>query len=325
MGGYIQLKNKFHNKLFIMTDRREFIRLITLAGMAAGMGLDPLKLMADDAMVKLSILHTNDTHSQIEPFALTDGKFPGMGGFSRRAAIIKKIRKQESNVLLFDAGDVFTGSPYFNVFKGELEYRLMSEMGYDGGTIGNHEFDNGLEELSRQTIHARFPLISSNYDFSGTPMEGKTLSYNIYNVKGITIGVYGLGPKLEGLVDKKLFGSAKWNNPIATASEIEEKLKKNCCDFIICLSHLGFGEKDYDFNDQVLARNTRHTNLIIGGHSHTFLDNAIREKNRIKKQVDIVQVGWAGLKLGKYDVFFNHKKELVACHSDTIKIFKNQV
>lgn len=308
-----------------MTDRREFIRLITFAGLAAGVGLDPMKLMADDTMVKLSILHTNDTHSQIEPFPLSDKKYPGMGGFSRRAAIIKKIRRQESNVLLFDAGDVFTGSPYFNVFKGELEYRLMTEMGYNGGTIGNHEFDNGLEELSRQKCHAGFPLISSNYDFTGTPMEGKSLPYNIYAVKGLKIGVYGLGPKLEGLVDKKLYRSTIWNNPITTAAEIEKKLKKKCCDFILCLSHLGFGDKDYDFSDQLLARNTSHTNLIIGGHSHTFLDNAVREKNRMNKQVDIVQVGWAGLKLGKYDVFFNHKKELVACHSDTIKIFKNQV
>ena len=309
-----------------MTDRRDFIKLITLGGLAAGAGISPFSIFAGGRLNKITILHTNDTHSQIEPLPATDTKFPGMGGFSRRAAMIKKIRVQEENVLLFDAGDVFTGSPFFNFFKGELEYKLMSEMGYNAGTIGNHEFDNGLDELAKQSVNARFSLISSNYDFTGTAMNGKTEKYKIIDVNGIKTGIYGLGPQLEGLVDKKLYVSTVYTDPIETARKMETILKHDHhCDYIICLSHIGYDEKTYQPSDVLLSQNTSFTQLIIGGHSHTFLDKADTRKNKKNKAVDIVQVGWGGLKLGRYDIIFNENKKIIFCQSNTLKIFKNQV
>jgi len=309
-----------------MINRRDFIRSLAICGVAAGASFRPLKLLADNKLIKITILHTNDTHSQIDPLPDTDSKFPGMGGFSRRVSMIKKIRTQEENVLLFDAGDVFTGSPFFNFYKGELEYKLMTEMGYNAGTIGNHEFDNGLDELAKQVSKAGFSIVTSNYDFSATPMNGKTEKYKIIRVNGIKLGIYGLGPELEGLVDKKQYAGTIYSDPIEAARKMEKMLKHDHhCDYIICLSHIGYDEKIYHPNDVMLAQNTSFTQLIIGGHSHTFLDKADSRKNMHDKQTDIVQVGWGGIKLGRYDVYFNEKKQIVSCSSVNIKIFKNQV
>ena len=154
--------------------RRDFISRV--AGGAAALGLSsvPFDILARNEIIKLTILHTNDVHSHIDPFPMNDPKYPGMGGVAQRAAIIDKIRAEEKNVLLLDSGDIFQGTPYFNLYGGELEMKLMSKMQYDASTVGNHDFDNGLDGLAKQLPHASFPFLCSNYDFTGMipPLSG---------------------------------------------------------------------------------------------------------------------------------------------------------
>ena len=220
-----------------MKNRRKFIKR-SLLGFTA-LGLTPTKLFSNTNKIKkLTILHTNDTHSHIEPFK--SGKYKGMGGMGPKATIIKKIRDEGNPVLLLDAGDIFQGTPYFNIYGGEVELKLMSQMGYDA-TIGNHDFDNGIDGLVKQLNHLKFPFIISNYDFTNTSMEGKYLKYKVFNKSGIKIGVFGIGIKLEGLVPKSLYQNTLYEDPIEKSNYYSDYLKnKLSCDLVICLSHLGF-------------------------------------------------------------------------------------
>ena len=175
-------------------DRRTFIRNTTYSGLLLSTGAYPL--IASDKepeITRLTILHTNDVHSRIEPFPMDGSKNEGLGGVAKRATLIKKVREEQENVLLLDAGDMFQGTPYFNFFGGEVEIKLMSELGYDAGTIGNHDFDGGIDGLNRQLVHANFPLIVSNYNFDNTVLKGKTQAYKIFHKGGLKIGVFGLG------------------------------------------------------------------------------------------------------------------------------------
>lgn len=272
----------------------------------------PLRALAEKEIVKITILHTNDVHSRIEPFPLNDPKFPGMGGTARRAEIIRQIRETEENVLLFDAGDIFQGTPYFNFYKGEPELKIMSQMKYDAATIGNHDFDNGIEGLHSQLHNASFPFIISNYDFSDTVMNGKTITHKIFERNGIKIGVFGLGIELRGLVPKQLYKNTIYLDPVSKANEMSSFLKNEMkCNLIICLSHLGYKYENKKVSDVVLAENTENIDLFIGGHTHTFLDKPIVALNKSGKQVLINQVGWAGINLGKIDFYFqkNTKKK----------------
>jgi len=258
----------------------------------------------------ITILHTNDVHSHITPFENNHSEYPNQGGFSRRSTIIDEIRKNNANTLLFDAGDVFQGTPYFNLFEGELEFKLMSILKYDAMTIGNHDFDNGISGLKKQIYHANFDFICSNYDFSDTILEGKTSKYKIYKKSNVKIGVFGLGIKLAGLVSKNLFKETKYLDPLEMAQEMSNKLKKNeKCDLVICLSHLGYKYKDENkICDYIIAKNTQDIDLIIGGHTHTFMKKPEVVMNKIGKQVLINQVGCFGLYLGKVDFeFYNNK------------------
>lgn len=300
-----------------MSNRREFIR--TLMGSAAFLGLasTPLELFAKHEIIKLTILHTNDVHSRIDPFPKNDPKYPGMGGAARRATLIKQIRAKESNVLLFDAGDIFQGTPYFNLYGGELEFKLMSEMGYDAATIGNHDFDNGIEGLAKQLPHANFPFLNLNYNFSDTPMADSVLPYKIFQKAGLTIGVIGIGIELAGLVDPKLYGNTIYSNPLQMADDTALMLKKNLkCDMVICLSHLGYKYSEKKISDEVLAQESSYIDLIIGGHTHTFLDEPVRYKNKSNKEILVAQVGWAGIRLGRVDYYFDvrsRKNEALGC------------
>lgn len=302
---------------FEMSNRRDFIR--TLMGSAAFIGLasTPLDLFAKHEIIKLTILHTNDVHSRIDPFPKNDPKYPGMGGVARRASLIKQIRAKEANVLLLDAGDIFQGTPYFNLYKGELEFKLMSDMGYDAATIGNHDFDNGIDGLARQLPNAKFPFLNLNYDFSDTPMAGSVLPYKIFQKAGITIGVIGIGIELAGLVDPKLYGNTIYSNPIQIADDTALMLKKNLkCDLVICLSHLGYKYSEKKISDEVLAQESSYIDLIIGGHTHTFLDEPVRYKNKSNKEILVAQVGWAGIRLGRVDYYFDvrsRKNEALGC------------
>lgn len=310
-----------------MTSRRDFIRS-SLAGGATLLGLGiPLEAFARrNDLAKITILHTNDTHSRIDPFPDNDPKYPGMGGTARRAAVIKKIRSEENNVLLLDSGDFFQGTPYFNLYGGELELKLMSQMGYDASTIGNHDFDNGVDGLAKQLVHASFPLLCANYDFAGTAMDGKTAPYKIFDKEGIKIGVFGLGIELEGLVDKKLYGKTIYLDPIEKAAEISSLLKREKkCDLVICLSHLGDRYESNKVSDVILAKNSKNIDLILGGHTHRFMDKPLSIKNSDDKEVLINQVGFAGIRLGRIDYFFEKKTKKKSVKTATIKISKKSI
>ena len=228
-----------------MQNRRTFIKKLGTGSLSIFVLSGPMQAFAKSDLKQLTILHTNDFHSHIDPFPKDAARNAGEGGMAKRAAMIQQIRAEQKNVLVFDAGDIFQGTPYFNYYKGELELKLMTEMGYDAATIGNHDLDNGLEGLNSQLKNAGFPFINSNYDFSETILAGKIIPYKIFKKQGIKIGVYGLGIELDGLVGKQNYGKTKYLDPLDTALRMEKFLKeeKNA-DLIVCLSHLGYAYKE---------------------------------------------------------------------------------
>lgn len=310
-----------------LNSRRSFLKK-TLAGGAGIFAFQfiPEEALAKTDLVKITILHTNDVHSHIEPFPDNDPKYAGLGGVERRAAVIKKIRAAEKNVLLLDAGDIFQGTPYFNLFGGELEFKLMSMMGYDASTIGNHDFDNGLDGLVKQLPHANFPFINCNYDFSDTPMAGKTIPHKIFVKDGIRIGVFGIGIELHGLVDKRMYGNTQYLDPIEKAAKAAHHLKfDEKCDLVICLSHLGYKYDTKKISDIDLAKQSKNIDLIIGAHTHTFIDVPLEYENSDNKKVLVAQVGWAGIRLGRIDYLFEKKSNKKAVEGHTIKISKKSI
>jgi len=293
-------------------NRREFFRQTILGGGAliafSTLPKDVLASIADD-YTKLTILHTNDQHSRIEPFPSDDPKYPGLGGFARRAALIKKIRSEEKNVLLFDAGDIWQGTPYFDMYGGELEFKLMSEMNYDAATIGNHDLDNGIDGLVKQLPHAKFPFINCNYDFSQTTMSGKTIPYKVFDCGDLKIGVFGLGIEFDGLVDKRNYGNTIYLDPIQKSAEMSHLLKKDMnCDLVICLSHLGDSYEDKKVSDMVIAKQSKNIDAFIGGHTHRFMDKPVVLSNSDGKEVLVAQAGFSGIRLGRIDYFFSRSK-----------------
>lgn len=292
--------------------RRNFIiKSLAASAMVAG---SPMLLTSCQSGIKgkrLVILHTNDMHSQIDPF--TEGRNKGFGGMAARSSAIAKVRAQEDNVLLLDVGDVFQGTPYFNMFGGELELKLMSQMGYDATTIGNHEFDNGLDGLKQAMQHADFPYLNANYDFSKNQISNEVQPYKIFNKNGVKVGVFGLGIRLEGLVNSSMFGNTIWNDPIAVSREMVQELKAKNCDLIICLSHLGYDYGDAPYPSDVrLAKEVSEIDVILGGHTHTFMDEPLLLTNEHGFTTTINQVGWAGINLGRIDVEFGTKGKQVA-------------
>lgn len=262
---------------------------------------------ASNKQKHITILHTNDTHSHIDAFDTTDPKFPNLGGITRRASVIQQIRKENPNTLLLDAGDIFQGTPYFNYYGGELEFRLMSMLKYDAATLGNHDFDNGLDGLLAQFPNASFNFICSNYDFTNTILEGHTLPYKIFKIDGVRIGIFGLGVELEGLVDARLYKETKYLNPLEISQEMEKKLRfEKKCDIVICLSHLGYKYRTDKICDLLLAENSSEIDLIIGGHTHTFLEKPTIVKNKKGNDVLVNQVGCYGVKLGRIDFYLGN-------------------
>ncbi len=299
-------------------NRKQFLK--TIGGGTLAMTLAPNLLMAENFKLlnlqseyKLTILHTNDQHSRIEPFDESYTRNPNQGGFARRAALIQKIRSEEKNVLLLDSGDTFQGTPYFNFFGGELEFKLMSMMGYDASTMGNHDFDNGLAGFKKVQPNAKFPFICSNYDFTNTILDGQTLPYKVFNKNGIKVGIFGVGIELAGLVGKKDYGETVYKDPVEIAQHYSEFLRNDKkCDLVICLSHIGYDYKDNTdkISDKILAAKTDGIDLILGGHTHTFLPEPQKFSNRKGKTVLVNQVGWAGLLLGKLDFYFDKSKSV---------------
>lgn len=296
-------------------NRRNFLRNAGIGAAGLTLGALPYKLYAWDDFVTISILHTNDIHTHVEPFESSNPQYKGNGGLARISALANSYRKKNPHTLLFDAGDMFQGTPYFNYFKGELILKLMSEAGYDAGTIGNHEFDNGLNGILEPLPNAKFPLINSNYDFSDTMLAGKFPRWKIFRQSGIKIGVYGLGIELSNLVSNENIENTIYNDPLKTALEMETFLKKDKkCDLVVCLSHLGLRYSGNKISDMVIAAETSLTDLIIGGHTHSFLEKPIELKNKADKPIIVNQAWWGGLVMGQIDFIFERatkKKETV--------------
>jgi len=301
-------------------NRRQFIEnsLITGVGLSSGLigKRDLIKTLP-----KLCILHTNDVHSRIEPFPMDGGRNQGLGGAARRAALINKIRSEEDNVLLLDSGDIFQGTPYFNFFGGELEIKLMSKMGYDLATIGNHDFDAGIDGFDKQLQHANFDFVSANYDFRNTVLNAKVNTHKIFNKGGIKVGVFGLGIELKGLVPKELTKETQYLDPLLHGQRIASMLKNyENCDLVICLSHLGYNYRENKVSDVILAQNTSDIDIILGGHTHTFMRKPDIRRNIKGDEVIINQVGWAGIMLGRLDIEFEHAKKgkCISCKNSLI-------
>ena len=302
-----------------MSNRRKFIKKIGLG--AVGLTMINHQLIAEEDIKRITILHTNDMHSRIEPFS--SGSFKGIGGMAQRSSIINEIRKKEKNVLLFDAGDIFQGTPYFNFYGGELEFKLMSQMKYDAATLGNHDFDNGLDGLKKQLKHASFPFVCANYDFSKTILKNSFKPYKIFLRDGVKVGVFGIGVELNGLVPKELYKETKYLDPLIEANKISDKLKNKIgCDLIVCLSHLGLMYNSNKVSDLVIAQKSKHIDLIIGGHTHSFLEKPILETNLDGKKVIINQVGWGGINIGKIDFIFKQNKTIFDVKNSSIFVKK---
>ena len=296
-------------------NRRTFVKRSAFGALSIPLiSTNPL-LAFPPKSIKLTILHTNDMHSHIDPFSANDSKYPGMGGMRKMASIVEKIRKEEDHVLLLDAGDIFQGTPYFNKYKGEVELKIMSEMGYAASTMGNHDFDNGINGFNDVLPYANFPFLCSNYDFSNTILNGKTKKFITKTIDELKVGLFGIGIKLNGLVEKRLYKETQYYEPIEIANHYAEILKdEHNCDIVICLSHLGYNYDSNKISDIKLAKATKGIDIIIGGHTHTFLDKATELENSIGDRVLVNQAGWGALSLGRIDVNFrnqsNSRKEL---------------
>lgn len=302
-----------------MLSRRDFLRKASLgSGLLLGGGF-PFDALAGVSGTKLTILHTNDVHSRLDPFPMDGSKLQGLGGVAARAALIAGIRKEHEHVLLLDAGDIFQGTPYFNIYKGEPEIKAMSMLGYDAVTMGNHDFDAGAEGFARQLPHASFPVLTANYDFTDTPLEHRTRPHIIIRKGPLRIGIFGLGIELDGLVPAEAYGRTRYLDPIMIAQQQGEWLKKRKnCDMVICLSHLGYRYDSKRVSDCVIAAETEHVDLIIGGHTHTFLEQPAIVKNKSGREVIVHQAGWGGVRLGKLDFVFDTKKNTRLTNAQTV-------
>ncbi|WP_439184370.1 bifunctional metallophosphatase/5'-nucleotidase [Carboxylicivirga taeanensis] len=300
----------------MQNNRRKFIKTTALG--AAALGIAPVVQSCCQSPVTLTILHTNDVHSHIDPFPANHSRWADKGGFAHRASLINRLRSEQEQVLLFDCGDIFQGTPYFNKYKGRLEIELMNKMGYDAATIGNHEFDNGIEALAENLQRAQFPFVCSNYDFTQSVLNGLTAPYKIIKKGPISVGVIGLGIELAGLVNPKSYKEALYKDPIKAGNEMAAWLKEEKkCDLVIALSHLGYKYSHNKVSDVVVASHTRHIDVILGGHTHTFMDAPDRILNLDKQEVIVNQAGWGGVYLGRLDVTMvpGNKKSLALVNS----------
>lgn len=273
-----------------------FKRLALLSAVVLNLGI----LLAQQK--EIVILHTNDTHSQIEPNPATASRNADEGGMVRRAAAIEQVKKETPNVILVDAGDFVQGSPYYNFFKGEVEVKMMNMLGYEVGTLGNHEFDNGIEELARLLAMVKYPIVCANYDVSGTPLEPYVKKTTIIEKAGVKVGFIGLGVDPEGLIAKKNFGNIKYLDPVETANKYARELKDAGCEVIVVVSHIGYYPDENDEGDREIAMNSTDIDLIIGGHSHTDLKGCVDVPNQEGRPVRITQTGKSGFRLGRINI-----------------------
>ena len=260
------------------------------------------------AQKQVTIIHTSDTHSRIEPIAKSSSDpNAGSGGYARRAAYLNELRQKASNLLLVDCGDFSQGTPYYNMFKGEVEVKLMNYLQYDVSAIGNHEFDFGLDNMARLFAMADFPIVCANYDFTGTVVEGLVKPYVVIEREGIKFGIFGLGPQLEGLVSKDNYKGVVYKDPVAAANEVAALLKeKEACDMVVCLSHLGmYTTAAEPIGDENLIPQTRNIDFVFGGHSHTYMTEPLVYNDLDNRPVQVLHIGRNGSFVGKVDITFN--------------------
>jgi len=300
-----------------MTTRRDFLGASIVAGLSLSFpnGLRSLSLPARASIWEpllepgrretlITVLHTNDTHSQIDPILDNDKTYPGKGGVARRATLVKRVRKQNPNTLLIDAGDVLQGTPYFNFYKGEVEYKAMSLIGYDAGTIGNHEFDNGVEALAKAYQFANFDIVSTNYDLRGSALESRVKPWVVKKVGGLKVGLFGMGIRPEGLITPDNFKPLHYLDPVKTVGEVTKLLREQeGCSLVLGMSHLGYyaEPKGNEVGDSQVAAQVDGIDFIASGHTHTFMQKPVLQKNPSGKDTIIFQVGRSGIYVGRID------------------------
>ena len=298
-----------------MITRRRFLQSSLITGAAVGVPstlispklwsalAEPLLSVAAGETL-ITILHTNDTHSQIDPISESDKTWAGKGGVARRATLVKRIRKENPNTLLIDAGDVFQGTPYFNFYKGEVEYKSMSLIGYDVGTLGNHDFDNGVKALADAMKFANFDFVSTNYDVRGTPLEARVKPYALRTLAGIKIGLFGLGISPDNLITPQNFQGVKYLDPVQMTRGVVRLLREQeKCQMVVGMSHLGYypNPKNNEIGDTQVAAQVSGIDFIASGHTHTFMEKPVLTKNPAGKDTIIFQVGKSGIYVGRID------------------------
>jgi 5'-nucleotidase len=261
-------------------------------------------LVVEPGETLITILHTNDTHSQIDPLPANDKQYPDKGGVARRATLVKRVRKENPNTLLIDAGDVFQGTPYFNFYKGEVEYKSMSMIGYDVGTLGNHDFDNGVDGLAAAMKFANFDFVSSNYDVSGTPLASRVKPHVVRVVGGVRVGLFGLGISPNNLITPENFKGVKYNDPVSASREVVETLRGGeRCALVVGMSHLGYypNAREGEIGDTQVAAQVNGIDFIASGHTHTFMTKPVMTKTPSGGNTIIFQVGKSGIYVGRVD------------------------
>lgn len=301
--------------------RRGFLRRAAVG--SAGLSLTPWGLRAfgqaaDDR--HLVILHTNDTHSRLDPFPEDAGRNAGLGGAARRAHLVERIRAENEHVLLLDSGDIWQGTPYFNLFGGEVEFQVMSEMRYDVATLGNHDFDNGTEGLVAMLPHAEFDFVSANYQIDHPDLAARVMPWTIRELDGITVGIFGLGIDFHALVLDELHEGVHYRDPVGAARRASEALRDQGCDLVICLSHLGYRYDQDRPSDLAIAQTVPEVDVILGGHTHTFMDRPDVFRAGTTDHTIVHQVGFGGLRLGRIDVTFGPSGELRASRTASLGI-----
>jgi len=302
-----------------MTTRRDFLKTAAIAGVSLPLARssslfhssnssralwEPLLEPAKGETV-ITVLHTNDTHSQIDPILSNDKTYPDKGGVARRAILVKRIRKENANTLLIDAGDVLQGTPYFNFYKGEVEYKAMSLIGYDAGTIGNHEFDNGVESLATALQFANFDIVSTNYDVRGSALEKKVKTHVVKEVGGVRVGLFGLGISPIGLITPENFQPLKYLDPVRMSRGVVKLLREQeKCALVLGMSHLGYYPKPKDadeIGDTQMASQVDGIDFIASAHTHTFMEKPVLQKTPNGGNTIIFQVGRSGIYVGRVD------------------------
>jgi 5'-nucleotidase len=289
-----------------MINRRTFLTTSAAFGVTlAGFPRELLKASAAETII--TILHTNDTHSQIDPLPENDAN-AGKGGVARRATLVKRVRKENPNMLLVDAGDVLQGTPYFNFYKGEVEYKAMSAIGYDVGTLGNHEFDNGVEALAKALTFANFDIVSANYDVKGTALEPRVKRYVVKTVAGIRVGLFGLGVSPTALITPDNFKGITYIDPVVAARDVVKKLREDeRCALVVCMSHIGYND-DTQRGDRLVASQVDGIDFIASGHTHTFMKEPVTQTQPCGAKTTIFQVGKSGIYVGRVDFTFRNGK-----------------